>query len=283
MIIVILNAILMLFQVAGAGNWSQFMATEEIVNQMPTLFVSSQYQVISLTQVRPSGFLHSNNYLSLIILFAMAMHFSRNKSIYRWEVAVLSFIMVLAMARIVFVGYLIFGIIILIVGKGNQRKSYYKSALFTLMFFCLYYIFFPGLFSNMMSMDRLLYSTYIRLNDIADHLILAGYGDRLYNILQGTPTAEWKGSSAISGYSKLINNKYIIACVIIVITGVLIKLPGLINKLSSPTAMLTLLSLVVIIIYPAAVPFFQAQIYWWIFSISVYPLLNKNSRNVVRI
>ena len=209
LIICFLNVILMTLQVSGAGKWTQFMATEGEKTSYPTLFVQEKYLQASTVQRRPSGFLHSNNYLSIIVLFGMALHFSRNKNKLKWGTCVLIAMGVLSMAKIVFLVYILMGIAIFLRGNKVQKVTFANSLLLAVGYMYLYFILFPGLFSSQMNYYHITYSLFIRMNNIIDafdkNSVIA---KTIEPLLKHTPKAPWAniGDNYISGYTPLVKH-----------------------------------------------------------------------------
>ena len=79
----LLSVPLMALQLLGVGSWTQVLrndfhlAGESSLQQYPTLFVPLAQIVPTTLQMRPAGFMHANNYMSLFIAFALAVHYGR--------------------------------------------------------------------------------------------------------------------------------------------------------------------------------------------------------------
>jgi len=126
---------LMLLQLIGVGEWTQFHRTdidnlEYGLTQFPTLFVGVNNVVINGLQVRPSGFCWANNFLSIVIMFALGLHYGKLKSHkITWKDAVLCAITVLAMAKIVFLAFGVIILWLLIFGESWKKKRIIKNIL----------------------------------------------------------------------------------------------------------------------------------------------------------
>ena len=73
---------MMIFQILNLGDWTQFLSTESTFAYgdkltYDMLFVPLDQLQFSVIQARPSGFLRSNNILSGVLLFALALNYSR--------------------------------------------------------------------------------------------------------------------------------------------------------------------------------------------------------------
>lgn len=143
---------LMLLQLIGVGEWTQFHRTdidnlEYGLTQFPTLFVGVNNVVINGLQVRPSGFCWANNFLSIVIMFALGLHYGKLKSHkITWKDAVLCAITVLAMAKIVFLAFGVIILWLLIFGESWKKKRIIKNILLFFSLMVSYALFFPGVF-----------------------------------------------------------------------------------------------------------------------------------------
>jgi len=269
---------LMLLQMLGVGEWTQFLATEGgpgVQPQFPTLFVGNDDLTFSVIQGRPSGFLHSNNFLSIILLFALALHYSNTKTRkLNWRDLVLCTMVVLAMAKSVFLIFSAMVVWMLMFGDGRQRLRISKVVLLIFALFGLYALLFPGLFASNMSLYHLTFGFFVRANDFLAHLDDDSFlKESLVPYFEGTPTADWETAAAgLSGYTHaltilpylIIGFVFLIPLFLMGFRKLRLRFPELRN-----TAPLTLF---VVILYPAAVPFFSAQIYWFIAGFALLPL-----------
>ena len=166
-IICLLSTVLMFLQVAGIADWSQFAAThfDSGVVTYPIAFFD-ETSFFDTTQRRPSGFMYSNQYLCIIILFGLVLHFSRKRGKLRFGTFVMCTMLVLSMAKLVFVGFILIVIFGIISGTNYQRRLILKGFSLAVLLFCLYKVIFPGLYESNMNADQLIFSFSTRISSI---------------------------------------------------------------------------------------------------------------------
>lgn len=268
---------LMLLQMSGLAPWSEALNTENIAAAgapVPAIFVGEDELYYRTSQARPSGFTHSNSFLSLIAGFAVVLHFARIKRprLTRRDLLVCTFA-VLTMAK---VALLIYGVVLawkLITGVRLERRRVRAVLVFTAVLIGAYAIVFPGLLANNLSLYKIGYSFFIRANDFAE-LLPAESPVRAWLVeqLAGTPRADWQGAVSLSGYAQIINLvPYLLAAALL---GAPIFIRGLLNvRRRYPEIVdMTVLSLFLVVLYPTAVPMFRAQIFAFIAGFALLPL-----------
>jgi len=287
--ICLFSVIVMFLQTAGAGEWTQVLATEnEGRPKTPyrTLFVGLADLQYETVQARPSGPLHSNNFLSLIVLFALALQFSdeRRKRWNRWDV-VLAAMAVQSMAKIVFLGTALMIAWLLLLGTAEQRRRMIAIAWIFAALLGSYRFLFPGLFDYLTSSDHVAYSFYIRINDFVERLDPANpLVQTLSPYLVDTPRRE-DGDNAFgfSGYTHIRPILPYVAVGMVVALPLflraLLRLRRIERSLASPCVLVG----IVAVVYPGAVPFFRAQIYWFIVGFAIAPLLTLTMPGIRRV
>jgi hypothetical protein len=143
---------------------------------------------------------------------------------------------------------------------------------FTVVLLAAYAFVFPGLLANNISVYKISYSLFIRVNDFVDLLPQTSpLKSWLQEQLAGTPRADWRGAVTLSGYAQ------IITLVPYLLVGALLMAPMFIKGLRNvrrryPEIMdLTVLALFLVILYPTAVPMFRAQIFAFIAGFGLLP------------
>jgi hypothetical protein len=271
-----INVIFMFLQVAGVGEWTQFLTThgDKLAEQVETLFVTSNQPSYSYIQSRPAGLLHSNIVLSLIVLFALALHLGRQYGRFAAGTYILCAMAVLSMAKIVFFGMIVMTVVMMITGNRLQRISVFKAAAVFIFMLCLYALLFPSVFHNIIRFEVFRYSFFIRLNDIISIARDRGVmWDAMEQALAGTPSATWlEEGEHISGYSYFITMlPYVIASLPFLTFFFIFgyrKMCGRYPQLSNTT----ILTFLVILFYPFIFPVWRAQIYWFMAGFALLPL-----------
>jgi hypothetical protein len=170
----------MVLQLYGAPEWLQLWRTDvhNDAGLMPTLFHTDPNEGFSTLQVRPAGFMHANNFLSIIVLFLMAFHLARlrGKRLTKPDVALIT-VIVLAMSKLLYASFIIFTLLYLVVGTREQRRRIMK--LWGLMAVCLavYFALFPGVFLYNLSPNLALLNLGIRVADLRAALAGAAVAD----------------------------------------------------------------------------------------------------------
>lgn len=274
--IAVLSIPLMLVQITGVAAWSEALNTENVEGAgppQPTLLVPEDELQYRTSQARPSGFTHSNNFLSLLAGLALVLHFSRLKTArltYR-DLIICTFAL-LTMAKIVLLMYAVVLAWKGITGTHWERHRILRVTGLTAILLAAYAVLFPGLLANNISWYKISYSFFIRVNDFAD-LLPQGSAVRgwLQEQLAGTPRADWKDAVTLSGYAQ------IIAIVpYLLVSGVLLA-PVFVKgirrvRLRYPEIVdLTVLSLLLVVLYPTAVPLFRAQIFAFVAGFGLLP------------
>ncbi len=290
LVICFVNVIWMVFQMLNLGDWTQFLTTEAIPAQRITydiLFVPLETLRTTGIQSRPTGLLRSNNALSGVLLFVLAIHLSREKRILWWGTVVLCAMIVLASARIVYTGFVLMGLMLLVKGSRYQKIHIIYSCLTIGIMLWLYSIFFPGLFDSYWTFDSFFYSYFIRLNNIVDNMSLTGIGWYLKDtFLEGTPVRHSPTEDPImSGYT--IFAKYMhywpYFLVLFLIFLFYYKKGFQLQRYIFPQlTWLSILCLSVFIVYPTAVPIFRSSLYWFIGGFALLPIFTIVQRHYFR-
>lgn len=291
LVICFINVIWMVFQMLNLGPWTQFLATEQVIPDEKItyniLFSPLETLRVTVIQSRPSGLLRSNNILSGVLLFAFAIHLSREQRILWWGSVVLCAMVVLASARIVYVGFILMSLMLLVKGSRYQKIHIIYCFLIIGIMLWLYSIFFPGLFYRYWTYDRFFYSFFIRLNNIVDNMSLTSFGWYLKDtFLQDTPYVKYLiGGQIISGYTTIA--KYIhywpYFLMLLLVFLFYYKRGFQLQRFIFPQlTWLTILCLLVFIVYPAAVPMFRSSFLWFIGGFAFLPLVTiSKSRYLV--
>lgn len=264
-----INVIMMALQLSNAGEWTQFLSTEstEMFGEKlsyDTLFVPLEQLNYSVIQARPSGFLRSNNILSGFAIFALAIHLTRTKNYYLFGTIVLTLMMVLSSARLVYISYIFMFIILLFSGNRILRKNAIHSLISTIFFIFLYSIFFPGLFDNYWNFDSLVYNILIRINDIVSNIQILAIADFLSSILYFTPTADWDlTDSVLSSFSIFVKYFEYFLLFSILSLFLIFNSRKKFLKIKPEFKFVSLFCLINLVLYSAAVIIILDQFYWF--------------------
>ncbi len=165
---------LLLVQLYGKPSWIQALRTDAHTaasggsreEMLPSLFDSNSAN-LSTTQARPAGLLHANNFLSIVVLFGLAVIFrrSRVRSIQAMDVFTMA-VLVLSMAKIGYLSFIVFSVIYLVRGPADTRARIGKLWLLLGVFLGTFYLLFPGIFMFDMSLNNAILNYAVRMADL---------------------------------------------------------------------------------------------------------------------
>jgi len=283
MTILLLSFVLMLFQVTGAGAWTQLLASYgegNLTEPVSTLFVPEGRLNYLLVQGRPAGIIYSNVILSLIIMFGFVLHFSRNNKAFKGGTALLCGVAVLAMAKIAFVGFVVTAVLVFVLGDRRQRRRMVRATGLLVVFVGLYAVLFPGLFATNVSVSTLRASVFYRVNDImaamnpnTDYRFLkvAYFVDtpHVYNLEEG---------EFVSGYATLVSRSYgnlaTIAALAVTGIGLFVSEFRRFERRFPERVLEVVLALALIGMFPATHPIWPSPLYWFIAGVAGLPLVH---------
>lgn len=150
----IASGLLMFLQVAGVSEWTQILTTHGTVAgapdvpkiPMPTIFLGYREVEANFLQGRPAGLFHSNQFASLIILFALALSISRKGERSLVVDTALCATAVLSLAKVVFLGLALMLIYRFVSGGREGKAAAMRFAALTAVALVAYAVLFPGMF-----------------------------------------------------------------------------------------------------------------------------------------
>jgi len=286
---------MMILQIANVGEWTKFLYTgttmfggDDVVSY-DILFVQQNMYQYSMFQSRPTGFLRSSGILSGVLLFAMALHFARDKKRLWWGTIILCTMIVLSGARICYVGYILMGLLLLIRGNRVQRKRVINSILTMILVLMVYRFFVPALFERYWTYDSFFSSFFIRLTDISSQLdsnsTIRIFLDKF--LLNTAPSIiRLSGEDVTSGYTILIKYLPFLIALFLIFSPLYIKGIRKQNQLFPSLTWVVILNFIVFTVYPSAVSIFNDQFYWMIGGFALSPLFiitwQHNSRKTIQ-
>lgn len=285
-----LSVPLMVLQVAGAGVWTQALNTEYFVEETahkvkavyPTLFVPFDDVQYSVGQGRPAGFMHSNNVLSLVILLGVVLNAARTRGSLTAGDLFVSAAMILAMAKIVFLGFFVIILWILLLERGVVRRYAVRLVALVVVWGVVYRFFFPGLFELQLSAYKVFYSVFVRLYDLIRVLPIReefkavlerwlAWGEKLE--LAPYAYASEHDMGTLSGYAVAIGNWPYFTVAFVLALPILWKSIRLLRTQPRERRLAAIFGTIVAVLYPAAVPFFRAQLYWYLAGFAFLPVV----------
>lgn len=212
--------LMMLFQVSGVGEWTQYFVTHGTLadgstvslTQVPTLFRSLAETGGTFLQGRPAGIFHANQYAVLFVVFMMALEVGllvgnddfRSRSRWRW---LIFFACALTQSKAAILAFEIMWIILLTRRMLSKLSAVALQAQF-LMCFLIYWLLFPGVFEIYMGPEIILNSFAVRMLDFAN-LLGIDFEDMRRSLDQFKAMSEAVGrigevSQRTSGFSQLL-------------------------------------------------------------------------------
>lgn len=276
MFICLFNLIFMIMQITGVGQGTQFLVTDDSLTwsePINTLFVEADDLGLMAALSRPAGLMHANNILSLIVLFGMALHIARTNDRVWWGTIVLCSIFIVGGAKVVLLGFVAICFYLFTNGSRKQRQNMLSAVFLSIIILFSYALLFPGLFelnTNIMKFEN---SIFVRINDIVAAL---PQDNVLVEIskpyLEGTPNRfDIQPGAHISGYSHIISKPFILAILVLILLIYYKHYRKLYSKYRI-AAVNSFSVLIIIVIFPMATPFWNAQIYWFIAGFALLPL-----------
>jgi hypothetical protein len=278
MIICLINVFFMLLQIIGVGAWTQFLTThgvgiEDSKIPMATLFVKNISSAVSVMQRRPAGLLYANQFLSLILLFGIAVNFSYSGNRFKWGTLIICIMMVLAMAKIAFLGFVIIFLLLLILGTPGQKSEIFKTLIYIPFVLFLYYIFFPGLFVKNLSLQAVKWSFFIRLNDMVNTLPETNIAkESLLESLFSTPKPEVSLNAHVSGYSEIMPILPYLVIIMLMLLPFYCESLYKIRQRFPYFVWTSIFTLVAITIFPYICTIWKSQLYWFFAGFGLLPL-----------
>lgn len=277
---------LMLLQVVGMGEWTQYFRTDMhgfllTKEQVPTLFMEGGQLIVTTLQGRPAGFCFANNYLSIVLMFALSLHYGLDQdNRITAEDLSLSAIAILCMSKIVFLTFAILFLKGLFTEALKRKFKWLKVATGVAVFAFIYYIFFPGLFEYNLSIKNAHENFTIRVMDINEAL---GGNRLLEDVICRFGTEEpipifalEKGAQ--SGYRGITKVLPVLAGPLLF--GMIMYLRK-IRRMRFVDSSLTKLSVngsLILILMPMVTSFIEGALFWFIAGFGVFPLLVPRSR-----
>ena len=285
-IILIINAVVMFLQTAGAGAWTQILTTHgegNLAESVPTLFVPEMYLDYKVVQGRPAGVLYSNVVVTLIVLIQIVIQLLDTSNIQkRGRTVVLCAVLVLSMSKFLFISLGIAVMYTVVLGYRWQKIYALKVSCVTIALLITYFILFPGLISVNLSSDTIVTSFSLRANDIVESVSLDSSLKRFQSDLVGTSRASWIDQDEhVSGYSTILQKFGVFNIVLVLFlfgTIYLICWGRFLSKYSLESKgdnikHTTLLSLVLFLIFPITMPVWGFHLYWFMVGLPMIPLI----------
>lgn len=277
-----LSTVLMLLQLLGVSPWTQILRTdfhafgEHSLTQYRTLFVPVGQVVETVQQLRPAGFMASNNLFSVFVVVAMAFCFGApTDGRLRWSHLVLAVACVLTAAKIALLAYAVMVASLLVFGAWRRRWLAVKLMVLFAVTMQAYIYFFPGVFHAALSPDIWLRNFQYRLVDF----LFATNRRELMDLAWAwnLPVERVQGDAGVfgtqSGYGALARwLPWLFAAAFAVIPLVLTAWRRL-RLHRSPWLASGLLCMVAVVLVPMISPFFETNIFPFLLGLAVMPIV----------
>lgn len=265
---------LLVFQVAGIGKWAWIFRLEFYQGDLtlvPAVFQNNTD--IIAAQVRPGGFLYTNVFLAAVILLALGLHFGRiAKHRSMINDAVLCAIIVLAMAKIVFLAFGLFTFWFLIFGDGQKRKRMLRILFFFSFFSACYAFFFPAAFAYNTSWPQAKLNFSMRLHGMTARIQGYTLTEMQYEDERGDQRIYQLGDDPQSGYGTIGMALPYLAVVALLMLPFYIKQFRNLKRYFPELKDQTRLFLVLAALGPISASITGANIYWFLMGFGLLPL-----------
>lgn len=203
-LICVLGLPMMLLQVLGAGEWTQFLRTDSHSGDYdPTQYSTFLVQADKLSsldslQSRPAGLFSSNNALSLALSIAVGLTMwldSRRATPLRD--LLLAMTSVLAMSKTVYAVIVGVAFLVIVAGHVSQKKRVWRFLLFVSCFLFIYALLFPGLWSLNINYDLWTLNYALRAISIEQSLGIQFVDDELHEWARSARPLLFDGSGSL--------------------------------------------------------------------------------------
>jgi len=275
MALVLLSLPLMFLQTSGADPIFQSLRTDAHsangYTQHATLFVDSDNVVITTLQARPAGFVHANNFLSVILLSGLLLQLSGSRVSYLTVADLgLTCAMVLSFAKIVWLGFAMLILWMMVrCGARGRRKAIKLVALASILLLA-YAIIWPGLFAYNASPHSAYVNFQLRLAD----LVASIQGERLAGVL--IPDLDGKMAwhplgGAESGYARIAPALPALGVAVLLLSPFYVRSLRRL-KGARGTRDLAEAGLIVLFVMPIMAQFIDSPSFWFVLGPAAIPL-----------
>jgi len=279
-VITALCAPVMFLQASGIGGAaSQSLRTDlhgdERIESTPALFVGEGAITITTLQARPAGLFSSNNTLSFVMMFVVAAHVARaRRAAAGWRDVVVLSVVVLAMAKILFLG-LVVALAYMAVTRGAAgRLRALQMAVLTAGLIAIYAYLLPAFFVYNTGADLLMRNLQFRLIDLA---LASGIPALVEQALDApADILEMVTDPTLghqSGYAGIITIVPLIAALAIALLPVFVRGWRYVSRERPAWRDLVALNLLALVMVPLITSFLSAVFLWFMAGAALLPLL----------
>ncbi len=290
------STLMMLLQVLGIGEWTLWLTThgayadglQHSKELVPTLFISKESLNSSFLQGRPSGFLHSNQFASLVCIASIAYYYlvppTKNR--------LLAFIpyagfAVLLLAKVVLLSVIAMSVLAFGLIKAKLRHLVGKIIIGYFLCMIIYYIFFPGIVSQYTGAYTFSASFYSRIYDIVNTVqpnridknpLQANILEKVEKSIGQHESSKIAHVKQISGISQLLKDWQLNFSVILLCLYIFIKRWQTGIQTNAILTNRALIYLVGVSSFLIAAPFLYAPSFWFFMGIGFSPFFANSER-----
>lgn len=312
-IILFVSLFFALFQVSGTSPWSQLFSV--LADDVPGMWMNGEeeykFSVLSiidmaqylrylnttvesisinvlisperflsfpLTQYRPAGIIVTNNVLSLFVLVGFAVTLRQQDLKFYFYLIPLCLLMVLSMAKIVFLGFLVLCIFSILQDRFRYIFQIVICCISSTCFFVVYHAFLGPYAEVTLSKNTFITSLFLRMGNFINQIPKDSFIFKVIdNLIDHKSMDIYLMQDTTSSYQILLHSPLILIVVFIPILMVFIYYCFYWKKLQNchVYADLTRMSgslLIVLILYLCAVPYHKAKIYWFFMGAALAPV-----------
>jgi hypothetical protein len=159
-----------------------------------------------------------------------------------------------------------------------SRQRVLRILIITALSYGLYALLFPGMFAMQLSAYKVGYSVSVRIFDLLEVFSGLSVSQRSAVLdLLGNAQSYTYGSDEdvgkLSGYAMILNYWPLLLVAALIMIPLFFIGYGRLRARYPTIAATAYTTSITVFLYPAAVPFFKAQLYWFVFGFAVAPLL----------
>lgn len=266
----------MIVQLLGISEWVHFLRTDlhvvDTIILFPTLFVAEEGMTVTVLQGRPAGLTYANNYLSIIIMFLMGLHFSniKTKKLSRDDLIV-CFVAVLSMAKIVLLTFLIVVVWLFLTGSTLHRRRMGKVITLFAGLLGLYAFFFPGVFEFNTSLHLARINFMVRASELVALLTGEGSPDIVFLERPGGEVYMAVLDAHQSGYAEMATFLPYLAVLSLCLFPVYLKGLRKTRYYSLELKNMAMLLLLVLALFPLITSFMRGPVFWFFAGFGLLP------------
>jgi hypothetical protein len=244
----------------------------------PTLFVGADELSLDYGQARPVGLMYASNALSIFVAIAVAVNVAIERtSRIGFSDFVVTVLIGLTMSKLVFVVTIVLYLGVLVFGSKQRKILVLKLTVGLAVIMYLYYVLFPGLFMNNLSIGMIMIAVMLRLMDLMTAAGIEIYFDELADLAYVyRPSHVYEIEEGYSFVATLLRSSVSIPWLFLLTIGSILYMYR-IGRMSPRPVMVYMVTLTACIMTQFAIPFVKAASFQLILGFALFPLFPRIS------